>query len=230
MISLEQVKRTLSKYDKVMVELDDLQTISEYMDTLSEEERKQTSEVLQEAVLVVYKKGFPSTNIYFKIVDAGIDFEVYVGFKEEDVRLMAKFHFNYNTGEIETFGKWKDELKSKDIQKDLKGYVFWVSIVTLYITHTRNEEVVIEEERVKVVGKNRHKSKGGIKYTYINRKKYIIKAPSEEWKQKRQITRHVDSWSVRGHIRRLQNGKEIWVKPHIKGTGEITPKNYKITT
>jgi hypothetical protein len=223
-------QRNLMKFDRVIVEIDDLQTISEYMDTLSEEERKQTSEMLQEAVLVVYKKGFPSTNIYFKIVDAGIDFEVCVGFKEEDTRLMAKFHFNYNTGEVETFGKWKDELKSKDIQRDLKGYVFWVSIVTLYITHTRNEEVIIEEERVKVAGKNRHKSKNVNRYTYISRKKYTIKAPSEELKQKRQVTRHVDSWSVRGHIRRLQNGKEIWVKPHIKGVGEISPKNYKITT
>lgn len=227
---MEQLKRNLSKCDRIMVELDDLQGIIEYVDTISEEERNQTREVLNEAILTVYKDGYPRTNIHFEIHDQKMSFEVYVGYNEEDTRLMAKFQFNHKTSEIETFGKWEEQLKNKDIQKDLRGYVFWTSIVTLYMAHIGNtEEVIIEEERVKVAGKSRHKSKGGNKYTYINRKKYTLKSPSEELKQKRHITRHVDSWSVRGHFRKHPSGTLVWVKPHIKGQGEVKQKTYKVT-
>jgi hypothetical protein len=40
MVLVEQLKRNLSKCDRIMVELDDLQGIIEYVDTISEEERK----------------------------------------------------------------------------------------------------------------------------------------------------------------------------------------------
>lgn len=44
----------------------------------------------------------------------------------------------------------------------------------------------------------------------------------------RKYQRHVKSWSVVGHSRRLKNGKTVWVKPYVKGKGEISPKTYKI--
>lgn len=42
---------------------------------------------------------------------------------------------------------------------------------------------------------------------------------------KRTWTRRTESWHVRGHLRRYKSGKEIWVKPHVKGSGENVKKS-----
>lgn len=42
---------------------------------------------------------------------------------------------------------------------------------------------------------------------------------------KRDYTRHIGSWTVRGHYRRI-NGNLVWVKPHIKGQGELEQRVY----
>lgn len=44
----------------------------------------------------------------------------------------------------------------------------------------------------------------------------------------KEYQRHIESWTVRGHVRRLKNGKLIQVKPHVKGKKEVTPKIYKV--
>lgn len=227
---MEQTKRNLSKYDKIIVELIDLQDIIDYVDAIPLEEREGGGEVLREGVLTVQRKSFPSTSIYFEVREGFIECEVYIGTTQDNTRLMGAFQFNSQTGKIETHGKWKEILKGNDVQKDLMGYVFWVTMVTLYMAHIGTDEVVeVQEERIKVIGKNRHKSKNTNRYTYITRKKYTLKAPSEELKQKRQVIRHVESWSVRGHFRKHPNGTLVWVKPHVKGNGEVKPKTYKVT-
>jgi hypothetical protein len=46
---------------------------------------------------------------------------------------------------------------------------------------------------------------------------------------KKEITRHLQAWGVRGFFRN-QYGKQVWVKPHIRGKGkeEVIAKTYKI--
>ena len=44
---------------------------------------------------------------------------------------------------------------------------------------------------------------------------------------KRKYNRQVESWTVRGHIRRYKSGKVVYIKPHIKGSGKKETKIYR---
>ena len=58
----------------------------------------------------------------------------------------------------------------------------------------------------------------GIRYT-------TIPAPSEET---REFIRRCEAWHVRGHYRHLKNGKVVYVRPHMKGTGRAKDSMYKL--
>lgn len=74
---------------------------------------------------------------------------------------------------------------------------------------------------------NKSKNNHTVKLTKII---YEIEQNEEIFEEvvKRPIARHTESWTVRGHWRITKTGKEVWVKPHVKGNGDIKPKNYKI--
>lgn len=44
----------------------------------------------------------------------------------------------------------------------------------------------------------------------------------------RSYQRRAQSWAVIGHSRKLKNGKTVWVKPYVKGTGTKETKQYKV--
>ena len=45
---------------------------------------------------------------------------------------------------------------------------------------------------------------------------------------KNKYTRHIDSWEVMGHDRKLKSGKIIHVKPFVKGKGKAIKKDYRV--
>lgn len=44
----------------------------------------------------------------------------------------------------------------------------------------------------------------------------------------RKYHRHCEAWGVRGHYRHYKNGKVVYIKPHIKGSGRIKNTEYII--
>lgn len=101
-----------------------------------------------------------------------------------------------------------------------------VIIFTIDYINTTHRSYVEERELVPTK-KGGKKSKS--KKRYINKRKYTINKISNDYK--REYERHALAWTVRGHWRKLNSGKYIWVKPHIKGdkTKEVENKPYKIT-
>ena len=67
------------------------------------------------------------------------------------------------------------------------------------------------------------------KYTgYIDLTKtrvYKAKTCERLNEEKREYERHIQSWSVRGHYRRI-NGNRIWIKGHQKGEGQLENRVY----
>ena len=45
---------------------------------------------------------------------------------------------------------------------------------------------------------------------------------------KKKYIRHIDSWEVMGHDRKLKGGKIIHVKPFVKGKGKAIKKDYRV--
>jgi len=104
--------------------------------------------------------------------------------------------------------------------------------LVLYINSTNNVET---EEKIEKVGKKiknsgkKSKNKNVVRFTKIVKRTHkIIKNPSV-LESKIEYERHAESWNVRGHWRKYKSGKKIWIKPHIKGTGQnIEGKNYTL--
>ena len=42
----------------------------------------------------------------------------------------------------------------------------------------------------------------------------------------RKFTRHIESWSVRGHERTYKSGKTVWIGEHVKGQGTLEQRTY----
>ena len=58
---------------------------------------------------------------------------------------------------------------------------------------------------------------------------HTLLPPDTEDAQKRAFERHVAAWRVRGHIRQLKSGKEVFVRPYIKGDkSKIADKEYVV--
>lgn len=99
-------------------------------------------------------------------------------------------------------------------------------LVNAYFFHYKQD---ISELEVKTVRRKGAVVKGKYKYQNIKHldKLYMLNnisirkiAKKKQW--------HLDCWGVVGHIRHLRNGKQVYVRPYIKGKGRETNKTYTI--
>lgn len=94
-------------------------------------------------------------------------------------------------------------------------------------THEQSKEIRTIKKNGKI-----QKAKGKHRYININRYKLVASVPtrSEKTMIKRMI--RCEAWGVRGHIRRYKSGKEVYIKPYVKGKNKdkVSPKDsiYKI--
>lgn len=125
---------------------------------------------------------------------------------------------------------WKKEL----IQDTVTVHASLMAYIRCFKT-----EVLIKNEDLKMTSSNLRKA---IRHNrnnpnnVIRLKKFVYSIPNTArttftTKEKREIIRKTESWSVKGHHRKYKkNGiviKEIWVKPYIKGEGTKKAKVYK---
>jgi hypothetical protein len=208
---MKTVMKDLSRLDKINVNSDDIEVFAGQLDIIKKSKREveNLSEVsISEAILsvpVAHDGKKNTVHIYFNVSSDMFEFEVYLDVLSGNPQM--EFSFNPFKQEL-IFGTKLKKLANTDgnyemVNKLAKTYVYWVSIVSLYITYCGElDSVEVIEERVRANKKQRHKSKSSSsKYTYITRKKYTLKAPSSEERQTREIVRHVESWAVRGHFR-----------------------------
>ena len=104
------------------------------------------------------------------------------------------------------------------------------------------ETVIKETQRRLEIVPDKPKKKKDKKRNFVNKRvvslttdktEYItittdIKSKNAEKLSKRAYTKHIESWTVRGHIRRYKSGKTVYIKPYVKGKGKKEPKIYKV--
>lgn len=108
------------------------------------------------------------------------------------------------------------------------GYFKIWKHVMLYLLRFKKDtdKIDISEQSIKkrttgAIKKNR-KRKSAI--VYLNKRNYNIKPNIT----RKKVNWSIDSWGVRGHFRKLKNGKEIYVRPYVKGKGNKEAKDYRI--
>lgn len=99
-----------------------------------------------------------------------------------------------------------------------------------YMSYFQGVEELVEERTVRTTKSK--KGKGGKKKSRvvnITKKVYKLTVPFDIPKVKRGFNRHTDAWQVRGHMRKLKSGKEVWVRPYVKGDkSKKEPTIYKV--
>lgn len=175
--------------------------------------------------------------IYFKFIDNHIT--IYESYTEKT--LVCKLKTERLEGQYRVLESWFNEemvnaFKVVDAtfsEMDLiTDTCTTVSTIMAYLEHFRSEVIINESpihmtktQRRKAEWHNRNNSKSNI----IKLHKLVYRIPDGvrySNPDKIKYQRHMDSWGVRGHMRKLSNGKEIWVKPYTKGKGAKHSKIY----
>ena len=126
-------------------------------------------------------------------------------------------------------------------EAEIDSFVNQLGLRYLRIVDWINGEMLKEREKVERAQNDRQENGGGQKrgnkakpqkrVVKVGSVKYVhVVSPSgSEDKQKRAFERHVEAWRVRGHIRHLKSGKEVFVHPYVKGDkSKIVDKDYVV--
>jgi hypothetical protein len=228
-------KLNFDKLDKIYLNRNDVEKIFEW-DRVNHHKYDSVSFPLTEGLIYLeehseFFKVTLTSITYFKIDESGIIFRL---FDESDRKEMLSFKLDLTiekTGDV-PLTNFKNYLRNAR-EEDYKGQALMSTQLLLclfqYMTHVT--EHVVEKKETKTIAKKvkSKKSSGNNKnrYVKINTVSYSFDYDKDRIKNK--YERQALAWTVRGHWRHYRKtGKTVWIKPHVKGEGEVTAKNYKI--
>lgn len=156
----------------------------------------------------------------FLLVDGILKIKVYV----DDSRIDAPYlisSFEYKNGLIENVTGPMPLLEAQGMFSIFYTFMMFVAFA--------------EPDRIQVKTKSRSTTPGNSK---SNKKKLasivtitgVIKSYDDEESErvKRERQKHMESWGVRGHFRKLKSGEMAWVRPYKKGNGEEIKQTYRL--
>lgn len=140
--------------------------------------------------------------------------------------------------ELEILQEFYESIENKTVKIAIQNYPIWIITMLIFIAEYKDTEFVKDtKENKKHTNKhtnnNKRKTTRQIsnmkrKTTYKITKNKRVRDNIITEVDKKPMVRHTESWTVRGHWRTIKTGKEVWIKPHVKGIGEITTKIYKV--
>lgn len=94
-----------------------------------------------------------------------------------------------------------------------------------------NKNITIKSNRKKRIKVNNNSNevkykKRSVEFIEDNKVIYIASISEENFNKFKKYTRHTESWNVMGFVRHYKNGKTVWVKPHTRGNGNKSKKDY----
>lgn len=137
---------------------------------------------------------------------------------------VALWHINKDTGQILV----NASLTSKNIEdSDIRKLTLIWKSLQAYLLYYKNEENKVSQSTkiIKKESRQKNSRRRRVSTVYVTKRTYSFKNNVSSKKPKQKKT---DSWTVRGHIRHLKNGKEIYVRPYLKGIGTKITKEYKL--
>lgn len=214
----------LKNTDRIEISIEQLQKLLQWRDENKDLVRK-FNPVFTEAIIDV-KNG---KSLYFKDKNNIVEYTVLQGSET-----LAKVSFNKLIRQVgnrvEISERWK--MSQPEIQNLIQDCITTHATLSAYICYLQKEVVVREENKVisdsrrkKIERHNRYNGENIIRLT-----KRIITIPNGARIKftKAERRKLMESWNVRGHIRKMKSGKEVYVKPYKKGTGERQRRIYKI--
>lgn len=133
----------------------------------------------------------------------------------------------YTEAGVLLFSNWVDgtgyHKRSKAIWLAPTDYPMSIIMNTLaYLTY---RDVTVVPIQNRSLGNSGSKGKSSSRVVYMG-KRYRVQDNGSD--RSREYVRKTGSWTVRGHWREYKSGKRVWIKGHKRGTGELSPKTYRL--
>jgi hypothetical protein len=163
------------------------------------------------------------TSLYYvRVTEQSIFFKQY---DKADYKEVLSFSINETfSGDFTNLKTSVSGLNKEDLREQAVHTVLTCFAIFQYINH-KPATIVAERSARTLKKRGKHKQGGKTKIIKVNTVKYTFDLSKED---KREYTRKTESWNVRGHYRHYKNGKKVWIKPTVKGTGETSGNTYKL--
>ncbi len=215
------MEKDLNKYDRIVVSQEDVERLFEWRDKNKDLVRN-FSPVLEEGVIL--NTATPLVRYVFN--KKGGKYLYSIVNKADDVVLHALI-WDFETGEGTTSHTILGKYESTRYNETL---ISLHASLMAYMEHYQdNKEYVRKQTNSVVVGHKKQKKSKKRAPIKIRRSVYSLTITEDSLNGvTRSYERQIEKWTVRGHWRKTKNG-QVWIKPHVKGTGkEVTPKEYKM--
>lgn len=213
----------IDKLDRIILSKGDVDLLFQWRDNHKDYVR-QFKPVLREGIIIIedfHKQIFKEDDLYYR----------YTIFINEQKVYEFKWNKHTKTGTV-LFSKMKFN-KDEEIEYNHSIISLHATLMAYMEYYSDNKEYVEVNEVTtnktkpkKKSNKSRTKKRVPIK---IKKKIYKVKVNQSATKfDKRRYERKTQSWTVSGHWRHYKNGTKVWIESYQKGTGDKTPKDYKI--
>lgn len=181
--------------------------------------------------LVFISKNFMTNCLHggtFRIIDGELDVVGMVSKKEYNLYEKALGEFaEYIKSDDEDY---KVRSMANNLVVDMASILFYIDFLTKY----KKEFVTVANRAVEVPQNSKKKKSKGAARKKVNLVKKFTIQTNEIVKYEKEhnhniYERHVESWTVSGHWRKIKGGKEVtWVSPYTKGKGTKKGKVYTV--
>lgn len=182
------------------------------------------------SITELYVHGSSFNNFKIELAHKEIKFIIsitdYRAVDDDDVEVVNKVDI-FTTNNLRLDPSKESELK-RIVNDEIARYALLVTSLFTYIIF-HEEQVVVSKTVKKQKKQNKNKKSKGKNKVYLERTYNLLGVQKRTINENGYI-RHIESWFVRGHIRRYQNGKTIFIKPYLKGkTGSpVSEKDYEL--
>ena len=163
---------------------------------------------------------FPESNIEIKAYNDAGKIAFYIRINSSSA---GKIEGLQLAGGLFKARKNSTKLKSDDVQSIITVYA---SLMALIVYHTPEAAAAAEErqrqKKPKKAKSGAQRSKKGITYLFSST------SAGPRILQQGHHKSPAGVFTVRGHYRKYQDGRTVWIKPYKKGTGSTKNKTYKL--
>lgn len=229
--------RNLDKIDRIVVDIDQMTEISSWV----QKQGFDSINIPMNEVLVILENIYQfntkkDIGLYFKLDEESGNINIRQYDMDDRVLLMSAIVDDdfFINGKVKVDSKYDEYFKGEYFQTLAMQSVLIVFDLFQYIVN--REELVISKKETHHYTKNTKSkkkkknspSKRIIKSSIV---RYEILKEEDSIKEKREYSRHVHAWTVRGHWRFYKKtGKKVWIDGYVKGNKdeEIQQKIYEI--
>lgn len=165
--------------------------------------------------------------IYFEVINNGLELEFYQYNTTKYIFTPLMYVVLTPKDGFEILNVYSKQINANFSQSLIFVYLY----LSTYVNTIKNDpNTIIKKEKQLSCKMSTSNNKYSNKTVVISNNKIVYEVINKEGLNniKRQYIKHIESFNVMGHTRKLKNGKIIYVRPYKKGVGITKKKEYVV--